>query len=51
MQPGVLRDLLQSKRLGMLRQDIEQLHHALDHLDRILSVLLGTRGMHGHSAL
>jgi hypothetical protein len=35
MQPGVLRDLLQPERLGMLLQHVEQAHHALDHLDRI----------------
>jgi hypothetical protein len=34
MQPGVLRDLLQSERLGMLGEDIEQPHHAVDDLDR-----------------
>jgi hypothetical protein len=35
MQSRVLGDLLQSQRLGMLLQHVEQPHHALDYLDRI----------------
>ena len=52
MKSGVLRDLLEAQRLGMLRQDVEQLHHALDHLDRILRAISGLRARgRGHFTL
>src|SRR5574339_59441 len=41
MQPGVLRDLLQAERLGMLREHVEQAHHAVDDLDRALLLVVG----------
>ena len=49
MQARVLRDLLQPERLGMLRQHVEQAHHALDHLDRVLLLVPG--GSHDSRAL
>jgi hypothetical protein len=42
MQPGVLGDLLQAQRLGMLLQHVEQAHHALDDLDRVLLLVPGS---------
>ena len=51
VKPGVLGDLLQGERLGMLRQDLEQPDHALDHLDRILPLLFRGRARHRHCAL
>ena len=44
VQPGVLRDLLQAERLGMLGEHVEQLHHPLDDLDRAFLVALGVHG-------
>jgi len=45
MQPGLLRDLLQPERLRVLREHVEQLHHAGDDLDRVLLRVVG--GRHG----
>src|SRR6185295_9119761 len=42
MKAGVLRDLLQAERLGMLLQRGEQLHHPLDDLDRALRLVFGS---------
>src|ERR1041384_67510 len=46
VQAGVLRDLLQAERLGMLLQHVEQAHHALDHLDGVFLFLF-----HGETSL
>ena len=41
VQPGVLGDLLQPERLGMLREHFQQPHHAVDDLDRALVLVVG----------
>src|SRR6185295_13407788 len=41
MQAGVLRDLLEAERLGMLREHFQQPHHAVDDLDRALVLVVG----------
>src|SRR5512145_3059187 len=40
MQPRVLRDLLEAERLRMLREHVEQPHHAVDDLDRALVLVV-----------
>ena len=48
MQTGLQGQLLQAHRIVVIGKDVEQLHHALDDLDRILGFDDGGRRMrHG----
>ena len=35
MEPGFCSELLEGDRIGVLGEDVEQLHHALDDLDGV----------------
>ncbi|WP_454458294.1 hypothetical protein [Thauera phenylacetica] len=53
MQPSLDRELLELDRIGVIGKHVEQLHHALDDLDRGLAFGagggFGLLGLHGGS--